>query len=72
MQHPSHEADMGRPKGSKNTPEKIKFAIIELWKADVAHVAISTQLSISKSTVQRLFVNTSKEEQSKKKKEEEN
>ncbi len=42
---------MGRPKGSKNIPDKTKFAIIELWKTDIAQMAIFNQLSIPRSTV---------------------
>ncbi len=46
---------MGRPKGSKNIPDKTKFAIIELWKANITHVAISNQLSIPRSTVSNII-----------------
>ena len=46
---------MGRPKGSKNIPDKTKFAIIELWKADIAHVAISNQFSIPRSTISNII-----------------
>ena len=49
--HARNEADMGRPKGSKNVTEQKKFAAILLQRVNITHMTIGNQLNKPRSTI---------------------